>query len=117
MKSNKQVRLLQDKSVYTELESNIRGRLTNNIKGKVTFNNNYLPTYDLQKPLPTGVFSDLNTLYTNLFLVRNYKIGDFKEFGEEEISKFKIREIVLKGNRCHLLIIDFEIPNDKKSCD
>ena len=76
-------------SVYTEPESNIRGGFTSNVKGKVTFKNNYSPTYDLQKPIPTGIFSVDTTLYDTIF-IGELSISVSKELGDEHIEILKL---------------------------
>ena len=113
MKSNKQIDLLHDMSVYTEFETNVRGGFTSVVKGKVTFNNKYLSTYDPKKPISSGVFLDVNALYATI-LSGKLPVGDFKEFSEDEIENFDRHAIDLDGDRCYSLVIDFEIPNDKK---
>ena len=37
------------------------------VRGKVTFNNIYLPNYDSQKPVSSGIFLDVNALCVTIF--------------------------------------------------
>ena len=83
MKSNKQIELLQDMSVYTEFESNIRGGLTSVVNGDITFNNTFSLTLDLQKPISTGIFLNLNALYATV-LSGKTPLGAFKKLSEQE---------------------------------
>ena len=96
MKSNKQIDLLHDMSVYTELETNVRVGFTSVVKGKVTFNNKYLSTYEPKKPISSGVFLDFNGMYATIPSGK-LPVDDFKELSEEEILNFKPHEIDLNG--------------------
>ena len=110
---NKGIELLRDISVITEFESSIRGGFTSVVKGKATFNNKYLNDFDPNKPISTGIFLDINSLYGTV-LHGKLPVGDFKELSEEEIRNFNIDDIDLNGEFCYALSIDFEIPDDIK---
>jgi len=110
---NKGIELLRDISVITEFESSIRGGFTSVVKGKATFNNKYLNDFDPNKPISTGIFLDINSLYGTV-LHGKLPVGDFKELSEEEIMNFNIDDIDLNGEFCYALSIDFEIPDDVK---
>ena len=73
MKSNKQINLLHDMSVYTEFETNVEGRFTSFVKGNGTFNNNYLSTYDPKKKPYLVAFSQMLAHCMLLFSVINYQ--------------------------------------------
>ena len=63
MKSNKQIVLLHVMSVYTQFETNLRGRFISVVNSKVIFSNKNSSTCDPRKPISTGIFLDVNALY------------------------------------------------------
>ena len=113
LQNKKKIDLLDDISVITEFESNIRGGLTSVVQGKVTFNNKHLKSFDEKKPISSGSFLDVNSLYATV-LSGKLPIGGFYELKQEEIANFDINSIDLYGNYAYALLIDYEIPDDVK---
>ena len=113
--SNLEIGLLTDMEVYTEFENSIRGGLTSVVRSYTDFNSKYLDNYDKLKPISSGAFLDVNSLYPTV-MSEKLPYGNFKELNDVEIEKFKkeYKEIDLDGPYCYAVSIDYDIPDNVK---
>ena len=113
LKCKKKIDLLTDIDVITEIESSIRGGLTTVVQGKVTFNNKSLSDYDPTKPITSGLFGDINSLYPTI-MVAKLPVGEFYELSSEEVDNFDPENTSTDGDYCYMVRIDYYIPDDVK---
>ena len=74
--------------------------------------NKYLSIYDpKKKTIHTGIFLDVNALYTKL-LIGKLPVDGFFELSKEEVAICDINAIDLNRDHCYALVVDFEIPDE-----
>ena len=109
-----EIDLLNDITVFNEIENNICGGFTSVVQSRNTFNNPNLDNFDESQQLSSGVFLDVNALYSKI-LSDKLPYGDLYELSIEEINEFEINSIDIDGDYAYVLSIDFSIPDNVKS--
>lgn len=120
-KSETDIKLLEDMSIYESFHNSIKGGYCCVNQRKITCNNIDMNTkYDRSKPSSTFLFMDFNGLYAEC-LQDNMPYGGFKYIDKENVNEYELNprkfldiDTSENANKGYWITVDFDIPDSLK---